>query len=140
MIALVEANALIAGALAKAAALKLKPLCVVVIDAGSNLVALQRQDGASTLRWKVALGKAAGALGVGVSSRKLAEMASERPTFVASLGSLAPQGLVPAAGGIIILNAAGHIAGAVGISGDTSDNDELCALAGIIAAGLQPQS
>ncbi len=134
-----QANLLINGALAKAAALKLKPLCVVVIDAGSNIVAIQRQDGASALRWKVALGKAAGALGIGVSSRKIAEMALERPAFVASLGSIATQGVVPAAGGLIVKDAKGAIHGAVGVSGDTSDNDELCALAGAAAAGLVAQ-
>jgi uncharacterized protein GlcG (DUF336 family) len=126
-ISLKQANALITGAIAKACELQLKPVCVVVLDAGSNIVAIQRQDGASVLRWKVALGKAAGALGMGVSSRKIAEMAVERPTFVAALGSIAPQGVVPAAGGIIVKDADGTTQGAVGISGDTSDNDELCA-------------
>jgi uncharacterized protein GlcG (DUF336 family) len=139
-ISLEQANLLIAGALSKAGSLKLKPLCVVVIDAGSNIVAMQRQDGSSSLRWKVALGKAAGALGIGVSSRKIAEMAIERPTFVASLGNLAPQGLVPAAGGLIVKDASGGAVGAVGVSGDTSDNDELCAFAGVTAAGLVAQS
>jgi uncharacterized protein GlcG (DUF336 family) len=135
-----QANALITGAIAKALALQLKPLCIVVLDAGSNIMALQRQDGASVLRWKIALGKAAGALGVGVSSRKIADMAAERPAFVAALGSLAPQGLVPAAGGVIVIDAKRLITGAVGVSGDSSDNDELCALAGIAAAGLLPQA
>jgi uncharacterized protein GlcG (DUF336 family) len=138
-ISLVQANLLAAGAIAKASALELKPLCIVVLDAGSNIVAVQRQDDASSLRWKVALGKAAGALGLGISSRKIAEMALERPTFVAALGTLAPQGLVPAAGGLVFVDTMGVITGAIGISGDSSDNDELCALAGIAAAGLLPK-
>jgi uncharacterized protein GlcG (DUF336 family) len=139
-ISLDQANAVVTGALAKAKELKLKPVCVIVLDAGGHLIALQRQDGASSLRWKVAVGKAAGALGIGVSSRKIAEMALERPAFVASLTSIAPQGMVAAAGGVIIANTEGDLVGAVGVSGDTSDNDELCALAGIAAARLVSQA
>lgn len=134
-ITLDQANRIVAAALTKGRELGLKPLCVAVLDSGGTLIAMQRQDGASSLRPQIAVGKAAGALGLGISSRKIGEMASERPTFVASLASLAPQGLVPAAGGVIIAGANGPI-GAVGVTGDTSDNDELCALAGIAAAEL----
>lgn len=112
----------------------LKPLAVVVLDAGGHMVAALREDGASNRRVQVALGKASGALALGISSRKIAEMAAERPTFVASLGSIAPDGVIPAAGGVLIVEG-----GAVGVSGDTSDNDEICALAGIAAAGLKAQ-
>lgn len=131
-----EANQIIAEALAKGRSMNLQPLCIAVLDAGGHLLALQREDGASSLRPQVAIGKAAGALGVGVSSRKLAEMAVERPTFVASLAQIAPNGLIPAAGGVIVTRD-GKTVGAVGVTGDTSDNDEACALAGIAAAGLQ---
>lgn len=110
-----------------------------MLDAGGHLIALERHDGASTLRPQPALGKAAGALGLGVSSRAIAAMAAERPSFVASLGPIAPHGMVPAAGGVII-SAGGVAIGTVGITGDTSDNDESCALAGIAAAGLTTQS
>lgn len=134
-ITLEEANRIIAAALAKGRELGLKPLCVAVLDPGANVIAMQREDQASTLRPQIAIGKAAGALGLGVSSRKIAEMAAERPTFVASLASLAPQGLVPAAGGVAAVRA-GVVTGAVGVTGDTSDNDELCALAGLAEAGL----
>jgi uncharacterized protein GlcG (DUF336 family) len=137
VISLDHANRMIAAALAKGRELGLKPLCVAVLDAGGHLIAMQREDGASTMRPQIAIGKAASALGLGVSSRKIAEMAAERPTFVASLASLAPQGLVPAAGGVIATGDAGPCA-AIGVTGDTSDNDELCALAGIAAAGLSP--
>jgi uncharacterized protein GlcG (DUF336 family) len=130
-----QANRVISAALGKGRELGLKPLCVAVLDAGGTLLAMQREDGASSLRPHIAIGKAAGALGLGISSRKIADMAAERPTFVASLASLAPQGLVPAAGGIIIAGPDATI-GAVGVTGDTSDNDELCALAGIAAAEL----
>jgi uncharacterized protein GlcG (DUF336 family) len=132
---LAQADRIIAAALAKGGELGLKPLCVAVLDAGGHLIAMQRQDGASTMRPQIAVAKASGALGLGVSSRKIAEMAAERPTFVASLASLTEGGVVPAAGGVIVTDANG-ILGAIGVTGDTSDNDELCALAGVAAAGL----
>jgi uncharacterized protein GlcG (DUF336 family) len=138
-ITLAQANGIIEGAFAKGASLKLKPLSVTVIDPGSHVIAFQRQDNASTLRFGIALGKAAGALAVGISSRKIAEMAAERPSFVASLAAIAPNGMIPAAGGVIVTDGSGQILGAVGVTGDTSDNDEICALAGIEAAGLKAQ-
>ncbi len=78
----------------------------------------------------------AGALALGVSSRKIADMAAERPAFVTAISNIPPHGLVPAAGGVIVKGADGFPIGAVGITGDTSDNDEICTLAGIAAAGL----
>jgi len=135
-ITLNHANAIIAAAFAKGAELKLKPLSVVVLDAGGHPIAFQRQDGASTMRFEIALGKAAGALSLGVNSRQIGDMAAERPSFVASLHAIAPRGIVPAAGGVIVVDADGGPIGAVGITGDLSDNDEACALAGIAAAGL----
>lgn len=135
ILTLENANRIVAAALAKGRELGLKPLCVAVLDAGGHLIAMQREDGASTLRPQIAIGKAAGALGLGISSRKIADIASERPTFVASLASLTPQGLIPAAGGVIVAGETSPL-GAVGVTGDTSDNDEACALAGIVAAGL----
>ena len=130
------ANTIIAAAFAKGAELKLKPLSVAVLDPGGHLIAFQRQDGSSTLRPQIAAGKAGGALSLGVSSRKIADMAAERPSFVASLGPIAPHGVIPAAGGVLIAGADGKVIGAVGVTGDLSDNDEICALAGLQAAGL----
>ena len=138
-ISLDQSQHIIAAAFARGAELRLKPLTVAVLDAGGHLVALQRQDSSSLLRPQIAIGKAGGALALGMSSRKIADVANERPSFAASLGHLAPQGLIPAAGGVIVIDDAGRIVGAVGVTGDTSDNDELCALAGIAAAGLSPQ-
>jgi uncharacterized protein GlcG (DUF336 family) len=135
-----QANAIIAAAFAKGRELDLKPLSVAVLDPGGHLVAFQRADGASTLRPQIAIAKAAGALALGVSSRKIGEMAVERPTFVAALGPIAPHGVIPAAGGVIVVDGPGRPLGAVGVTGDTSDNDELCALVGLAAAGLQPQA
>lgn len=137
-ITLEQANRIVAAAFQKGTELKLKPLSVAVLDPGGHLIAFQRQDGASTMRFQIAAGKASGALALGVSSRKIGEMAAERPTFVASLGTIAAQGMIPAAGGVIVAEG-GNILGAVGVTGDTSDNDEICALAGIAAAGLKAQ-
>jgi uncharacterized protein GlcG (DUF336 family) len=134
---LAHANTIVEAAFAKGQALGLKPLSVAVLDAGGHLIAFQRQDGSSTLRPQIAAGKAGGALALGVSSRKIAEMAAERPGFVASLGTIAPHGVIPAAGGVLIAGAGGVVIGAVGVTGDLSDNDELCALAGVEAAGLK---
>ena len=138
-ISLDQANAVIAAALDKGRELGLKPLSVAVLDAGGHLLAFQRQDGASTLRPQIACAKAGGALALGVSSRTIGDMAVQRPTFVASLGQIAPHGVVPAAGGVIVIDGEGLPIGAVGITGDTSDNDETCTLAGISAAGLKAQ-
>lgn len=138
-ISLDQANRIITEAFKKGAALKLKPLSAVVLDPGGHVIAFQRQDGASILRFQIAAGKASGALALGVSSRKIGEMAAERPSFVAALGPIAPHGVIPAAGGVIVMDEAGGILGAVGITGDTSDNDEACVLAGIAAAGLKAQ-
>jgi uncharacterized protein GlcG (DUF336 family) len=138
-ITLDQANIIIAAALAKGAQLGLKPLSIAVVDAGGHLISFQRQEGASTLRPQIAIAKASGALGLGISSRKIAEMAAERPTFLASLGGIAPYGVVPAAGGVSVVDPSGTSIGAVGITGDTSDNDEACALGGVAAAGLSAQ-
>lgn len=131
---LTQANALIDAAYADALQRGLKPLSVAVLDAGRNLIALQRQDGAPPLGPQLAIGKASGALGLGVTSRRLGEMAVERPHFIAALGELGP--MVPAAGAIVICDAEGTVIGAIGVSGDVSDNDEACALAAIASVGL----
>lgn len=138
-ITLEQANMIVAAAFAEGAARSLKPLTVAVLDPGSHLIALARADGASTLRPQIAIAKAGGALALGMSSRKIGDMATERPTFIASLGPISPLGIVPAAGGVIVVNADGLTIGAVGITGDTSDNDEACVLAALTAARLLPQ-
>jgi uncharacterized protein GlcG (DUF336 family) len=139
-VTLEQARTIIAAAFAKGHALELKPLSVAVLDPGGHLIAFERQDGASTLRHAIATGKAGGALALGVSSRKIGDMAQERPSFVGSLHAIAPVGLIPAAGGLIVIDGNGDPLGAVGVTGDTSDNDELCAIAGIEAAALKYRS
>jgi len=138
-ITLSQANAIIAGAFARGADAGFKPLSICVVDAGGHLIAFQRGDGASFARAQIAIGKAAGALALGVSSRKLGAMAEERPWFVGAFAASAPHPVIPAAGGVIVVDADGVAIGAVGVTGDTSDNDETAALAGIAAAGLTAQ-
>jgi uncharacterized protein GlcG (DUF336 family) len=122
-------------ALAKGRELNLKPLTVVVLDTSGEIKALQREDGAAPLRPAIAIGKAHGALSMQTSSRALADVAAERPQFFGALVAAAGGKMIPAAGGLLIKQG-GEIVGAVGISGDVSDQDEVCAIAGIEAAGL----
>jgi uncharacterized protein GlcG (DUF336 family) len=137
---LAQANALIEAALAKGAELGLKPLTVTIHDPGGHLIACQRQDGASNMRVKLAGGKAAGALALGVSSRTIGDMALDRPHFIAAVDTMSEGGMVPAAGGVIVCDADGVVVGAIGVTGDTSDNDEACALAAIASAGLKAKN
>jgi uncharacterized protein GlcG (DUF336 family) len=118
--------------------LGLHPLAVVVLDAGAQLVSFQREDGCGPLRYDIALGKAWGALGLGMSSRLIGERTAMRPAFQTAV-SVASQGrFVPVAGGVLILDREGGAIGAVGISGDTSDHDEHCAIEAIRRVGMQP--
>lgn len=126
-------------ALAKAGELGLKPLVVVVLDARGCLKAALAQDGTSLLRGQIAHGKAYGALALGMGSRAIFQRAQEQAFFVDAVNTLAQGALVPVPGGVLVHNGAGELLGAVGISGDTSDNDEACAVAGIEAAGLVPK-
>ncbi len=132
-----QAVRVIDGALARGTELGCAPLTVVVLDAGGHDLALKRQDGAGILRSDIARGKAWGALGMGFSSRELADRAQKVPAFIGALASVSQGRLVPAAGGVLIYDDARNVLGAVGISGDTSDRDEDCAFAGIKSAGLQ---
>ncbi|TCM20714.1 uncharacterized protein GlcG (DUF336 family) [Novosphingobium sp. PhB165] len=136
MIELAQARAVIAAARAKGRELGLNPLTVVILDPGGHLVALEREDNSGFGRPDIALGKAAGALAMGVSSRKLGDMAAERPQFMGALSSAWNGKLIPAAGGVLIRSQAGVLLGAIGVSGDVSDQDEATAFAGIEAAGL----
>ena len=140
---LAQANTIIAGALAKGRALNLLPLTVVVLDAGGQMKAMQREDGCSLLRLEIAQGKAFGTLSLGLGGRELARRSQAMPGFVNALSDLTAakgMGAVPVQGGVLVVDAAGVILGAVGISGDVSAQDEVAALAGIEAAGLQPDT
>ena len=124
-------------ALAKGAEKKLKPLCVMVLDARGCVKVSAAQDGTSLLRGEIAHGKAYGALAMGMGSRALFQRAQEQAYFIGAVNTLAQGRMVPVPGGVLILDDNGALLGAVGVSGDTSDNDEICAIAGIEAAGLK---
>ncbi len=130
------AQTIAAATLAAGAEKNLKPLTVAVLDAGGHLKVLLRQDGTSTLRPEIALGKARGAVHLGIGSRAIFNRAQEQPYFVQSVNALADGALVPVPGGVLILGEGGAILGAVGVTGDTSDNDEACAVTAIEAVGL----
>jgi uncharacterized protein GlcG (DUF336 family) len=115
----------------------LLPLTVAVLDAGGNLVVLKRQDGSGILRADIAIGKAWGALGMGISSRTIRDRLKDRPAFQGALAAASDGRFVPVPGGVLALNAAGEAVGSVGISGDASDKDEYAAIAGVHAAGLK---
>ena len=118
-----------------AAEMTLKPITVAVLDAAGDLKVLLRQDGTSTLRPDIAQGKARGAIALGMGSRAIYERAKEQPYFIQSMNALSGGSLVPVPGGVLIRRD-GAILGAVGITGDTSDNDEACASRAIEAAGF----
>ncbi len=128
------AQGIVASVLAKGRELGLKPLTVAVLDAGGHLKALAREDGTSTLRPSIAQGKAQGAIALGLGSRAIFKRAQEQPYFIQSMNALAGGALVPVPGGVLMRNETGII-GAVGVTGDTSDNDEICAVSAIEAAG-----
>ena len=132
-----EARTIIAAAFKKGAELGLKPLAVTVLDAGGHLKAVERQDGASFHRPEIGIGKAYGALTLGLGSRSIGTRAEQQAYFVNAVNGLVGGKMVPVAGGVLVRDAAGDIIAAVGISGDTSDQDEACAIAGIEAAGLK---
>jgi uncharacterized protein GlcG (DUF336 family) len=133
---LAQANTIIDAALAEARQRNFAPLAVAVLDAGGNLIAFKREDGAGIVRFDIAYGKAWGALGMGFGSRELAERAAKFPTFVAALAATSQGRMVPSPGGVLIVSSDKDILGAVGISGDIGDNDEICAIVGIEAVGL----
>ncbi len=131
-----NAQAIVTGTLAKAAELGLKPMTVVVLDAGGHALALARQDGSSILRPQIASGKAFGALSVGAGSRWLDANAQTRPHFVQALNGASGGAIVPVPGGVLLRDSSGEVLGAVGVTGDTSDNDEAIAVAAIEALGF----
>jgi uncharacterized protein GlcG (DUF336 family) len=132
-----DAQKILATALAAARQRNFKPLAVAVLDQRGALKAFAAEDGTSLRRAEIALGKAHGCLAMGVGSRTLGKVATERPHFIAAVTHAVGGALIPVAGGVLVKDAAGAVVGAVGVSGDTSDNDEIAALAGIEAAGLK---
>ena len=133
------ANALISAAIEYRRNHNMKPLTVAVIDAGGHLVALQREDGTSNLRAEIAQGKAKGAVAMGLGSRALFNRAQEQPYFINAMNALQGGSLVPVPGGVLIRRD-GALIGGIGITGDSSDNDEACAVAAIETQGLTAET
>lgn len=133
------ARTIVAAARAHGREAGFKPLTVVVLDPGGHVVAVEREDGASMKRFEIGFGKAYGALSLGMGSRSIMGRAEQQAYFVAAVTSAVGGTLVPVPGGVLVRDADGALLGAVGITGDTSDNDEAAAVAGIEAAGLTAQ-
>ena len=135
-ISLSTAQTLIDAAFAKGQELGLKPLSVVVLDPRASMVAVMSQDGVSQMRARIAHGKASAAIAMGMGTRALMNRAEQQAYFVQAINGLADGDFVPVPGGVLITDKDGTLLGAVGISGDTSDNDEAAAVSGIEAVGL----
>ena len=133
------AKAITAGVRAAGKERGLKPLTVVVLDAGGHVLSVEREDGASNNRFEIAYGKAYGALALGMGSRSLMARAEQQAYFITSAAAAIGGRLVPVPGGVLVKDAAGTVVGCVGVSGDTSDNDELAAISGIESAALVAQ-
>ena len=135
-VTLAQASTIVDAALKNARELKQMPQTVVVLDSGGHIVAAKREDGSGIIRFEIAVGKAYGALGMGWGSRTMMERAAQNPNFLVGIVGASAGRLVPNPGGVLIRDGGG-VCGAVGISGDTADNDEIIAVAGIEAAGLK---
>jgi uncharacterized protein GlcG (DUF336 family) len=140
VVSLAQASTIVDVALKKGRETNLAPLTVAVLDAGGHLVALKREDHSSLLRPQIACGKAWGVLGMGFGGRELARRAAAAPAFVTALTAASEGRIIPVPGGVLIRDGNRTIIGAVGISGDLSEQDEACAVAGIKAAGLVPDT
>lgn len=138
-ISLATAKTITDGVRAAAKEYGLKPLTVVVLDPGGHVVSVEREDGSSNNRFEVAFGKAYGALALGMGSRSLKARAEQQPYFISAVAAAIGGKLIPVPGGVLVKDETGTIVGCVGVSGDTSDNDELAAISGIKAASLVPQ-
>jgi uncharacterized protein GlcG (DUF336 family) len=139
-ISLAEANKIIDGSFASAKRRKAYALAAIVLDAGGRVKAFQKQDGASLLRFEIAYGKAFGALSLNRSSRQVLQKYREKPHFMQCLGELSDGPLFLEGGGQLIRDPSGEIVGAIGVTGDVNEVDDLCAIDGIRAAGFHADS
>jgi uncharacterized protein GlcG (DUF336 family) len=131
-----QASTIVDATLAEARKRSFKPIIALVLDTGGYAVALKREDGAGLLHFDIAMGKAWGAVAMGSASRALGDRMEQRPSVVAALAAASGGRFMPIPGGVLIRNAENAVIGSVGVSGELSDNDEICAVAGIAAAGL----
>lgn len=135
-ISLHDVRTIIRKTLEKGRALDMKPLAVVVLDAGGHVQAFEREDDAPPGRFAIAHGKAYGVVMMGIAGTGLMKLAAQRPTFLGALNGVYDGQLVPVSGGILVRSTAGKIVGSVGVTGDSSENDALAGVFGIQAAGL----
>jgi uncharacterized protein GlcG (DUF336 family) len=134
---LAQAQQILTGAIAEARKHGFKPMGIVVVDAAGQLVASAREDGASALRFDIALGKSCATIGMGVASRVLTERAKGLPAFFNAVAAAAQQSFIPQTGAVLIKDASGKVIGAAGASGGTGEEDEQIVMTGIVGAGLQ---
>ena len=131
-----QASAIVDATIVKGRELNLRPLTIAVLDSGGHLVAFKRENGSGILRAEIAIGKAWGSLGMGVPSRTFSDRATKRPAFFNALAVASQGKFFPVPGGVLIRDKDQTIIGAVGVTGDTGENDEFCAIEGVKAAGL----
>ena len=136
-VTLAQALNIVDATLKRARELKQMPQTVVVLDTGGHVVCAKREDGSGIIRFEIAIGKAYGALGMGWGSRTMMERAAQNPNFMTAIVAASEGRIVPNPGGVLVRDPSNRLLGAVGISGDTGDNDEIIAIAGIEAAGLK---
>jgi uncharacterized protein GlcG (DUF336 family) len=139
-LSLEEANTIIAASFAEAKQRKCRPMSAIVLDAGGRVKAFQKQDGASMLRFEICYGKAYGSLALGRPSKLVLQKANEKPLFMQSIENLADYPLFLEGGGQLIRDKSGEVVGAVGVTGDANELDDICAIAGIHAARLSADS
>jgi uncharacterized protein GlcG (DUF336 family) len=135
-----QANTIIAATFAAAKKHKCRPMSAIVLDAGGRVKAFQKEDGASMLRFEVCYGKAYGSLALGRPSKLVLEKARQKPLFMQSIDNLADYPLFLEGGGQLIRDKSGEVMGAIGVTGDANEMDDICAIAGIHAAGLRADS
>jgi len=140
MINIRKARSIIKGTLAKGQELQLKPLTVVVLDAGGHLIAMEREDGASPGRFEIARGKAYGCIMIGLPGSALNARAEAQHYFMTAMNGAFDGKVVPVEGGVLVRDKKGAIIGAVGVTGDSSENDAIAAMAGLEKAGLQGEA
>jgi uncharacterized protein GlcG (DUF336 family) len=136
-ISLAEALKIIEGTFASAEKRQAYPLSAILLDAGGQVKAFHKQDGCSLLRFEIAYGKAFAALSLNRSSRQVLQKAKEKPAFMQSLSELSDGPLFLEGGGQLIRDETGEIVGALGVTGDVNEVDDLCAIDGIRAAGFR---
>jgi uncharacterized protein GlcG (DUF336 family) len=134
---LAVADEITSACLAKGRAIGCAPLTVAVLDAGGHVIVSKRSDGSGIMRNEIAYAKAWGALGMGLPSRALADRAAKAPQFFTSLAAVSGGRMIPVPGGVLIKSPEGRLLGAIGVSGDTSDRDEECAVAAIESVNLK---